>query len=159
MIYLNRKDREITDRQEIISLLGRCDTVRLGLFDGEQPYVVPVSFGLDTAGEDPVIYFHCAKRGMKVDCIRHSQKVCIEADIFYKVEPTERGITARYESVIGFGSISEVEGEEKVYGLTRLLEHYGRFDYPVDKCRGLDGTAVYKIVLHSLTGKRNLPAD
>ena len=50
-----------------------------------------------------------------------------------------------------------VEGDEKVHGLKVMLEHYHSADYPVERCRGLTHTAVYKITLDSLTGKRNLP--
>lgn len=158
MRSMRRKDREITDKDEILDVLRRCDTVRLGLLDGDQPYVVPVSFGLDTSGGETVIYVHGARQGMKVDCVAAHEKICVEGDIFYKVEEVPQGITARYESVIGFGTVSKVEGEEKVYGLKKLLEHYGFGDYPLDDCKAVAYTAVFKIVLHTLTGKRNLPA-
>ena len=69
------------------------------------------------------------------------------------------GITARYESVIGFGIATRVEGEEKLHGLCLLVARYGYADYPVDTCHGLSHTAVYKVELISLTGKRNLPSD
>ena len=44
---MRRKNREITDFNEITELLGRCQTIRLGMFDHEYPYVVPVSFGME----------------------------------------------------------------------------------------------------------------
>ncbi|MCM1320549.1 MAG: pyridoxamine 5'-phosphate oxidase family protein [Bacteroides sp.] len=154
---MNRKDREITDPAEIIDLLNRCDTLRLGLINGDFPYIVPVSFGLDVQNEKIAVYFHCAKKGLKVDCINKNQNVCIEGDIFYKVEHVKMGITARYESVVGFGTVCESSDEEKMYGLTKILEHYNQLDYPLDNCKGLPFAAVYKIELHSLTGKRNLP--
>ena len=155
---MRRKDREITDYKEMLDLLYRCDTIRLGLVDNGIPYVVPLSFGLDLTRGEPVIYIHGAKSGKKIDCIHQNKNVCVEADIFYKVEPWTMGITARYESVIGFGEIFEVTDEvEKEYGLKSMLEHYNHLEHPVDNCRGLPYTAVYKIVLHSLTGKRNLP--
>ncbi len=156
-IIMNRKDREILDKGEIFDILSRCDTVRLGLYDGGNPYVVPVSFGADIAGDEIVIYFHSAKRGLKADCIKENRNICVEADIFHGTERLKSGITARYESVIGFGVVSEVDGVEKVRGLRAILEHYGWADYPVEDCGSLGHTAVYKIVLHSVTGKRNLP--
>ena len=95
---MRRKDRELTEQAEILRLLARCNTVRLGLWDGTRPYVVPVSFGLAPDALQPLLYFHCAKQGYKLDCLPQSRTVCIEADIFYKVEPWRMGITARYES-------------------------------------------------------------
>ncbi len=154
---MNRKEREVKDFNEIVDILKRCNTIRLGLTNGDGAYVVPVSFGLDIVNEKVVIYFHGAVAGLKTECIASNNHVCIEADIFYKVDPTKTGITTRYESVIGTGIISKVDGEEKLHGLRKLVERYGFDDYPIDRCRGLENTAVYKIVLSELTGKRNLP--
>lgn len=156
---MRRKDRELTEQAEILRLLARCDTVRLGLWDGTRPYVVPVSFGLAPDALQPLLYFHCAKQGYKLDCLLQSRSVCIEADIFYKVEPWRMGITARYESVVGFGTVVETSGEEKEFGLRTILAHYGFASHPLAQCRGLSHANVYKVILHQLTGKRNLPKD
>lgn len=42
---MRRSDREITDFNEIVDVLRRADTIRLGLHDDPYPYVVPLSFG------------------------------------------------------------------------------------------------------------------
>ncbi len=156
---MNRKSREITDKKEILELLGRCDTIRLGLTSERYPYpyVVPVSFGLDLSQEEPTIYIHGASHGLKAGLIRQNRNVCVEADIFYRVEKCEKGVTTRYESVIGFGLIYEAEESEKAYGLTKILEHYQVTGFPLSDCADLSHTAVYKIILRSLSGKRNLP--
>ena len=156
---MNRKEREVEDFADVADILKRCKTIRLGLINQSKSYVVPVSFGMDIVDEKVVVYFHGAVAGLKTECIEQNDNVCIEADIFYKVETTKTGITARYESVIGFGVVSKVEGEEKLHGLRKLVEHYGFSDYPIERCRGLDNTAVYKIVLSELSGKRNLPCS
>ncbi len=154
---MNRKDREITDPAEAIALLARCDTLRLGLNSPDGPYVVPLSFGLEASGERPVVYFHCALRGLKADCIRHDPRVCVEADVCHGMVRTARGATARYESFIGFGTAVEVHGEEKLRGLKALLAHCGMTDYPLAECGNLAHTAVYKIELTRFSGKRNMP--
>lgn len=154
---MNRKEREVKDFFDIVDILKRCNTIRLGLINQDSTYVVPVSFGLDIVDNKAVIYFHSAQKGLKVDCIAQNNHICIEADIFYKVEPTKMGITARYESVIGTGVVSKVDGEGKIYGLRKLVEHYGYNDFPLDRCKGIDNAAVYKIILSDITGKRNLP--
>ena len=139
---MNRKEREVQDFAEIVDILKRCNTVRLGLINKDNAYVVPVSFGLDIVDNKAVIYFHGANAGLKVDCITQNSHICIEADIFYKTEPTKTGITARYESVIGTGVVSKVDGDEKLHGLRKLVEHYGYNDYPIDRCKGLEYTEV-----------------
>ncbi len=42
---MRRKDREITDRNEIMNMLSMMDTVRIALNDPEGAYIVPLSFG------------------------------------------------------------------------------------------------------------------
>lgn len=84
----------------------------------------------------------------------------MEGDVFYKTEETEHGITARYESVIGFGECRFLsEKEEILHGLTVLMEHYGYSQYSLAECMGLPHLLVGKIVLTSLSGKRNLPKE
>ncbi len=124
------------------------------------PYVVPVSFGAELIDEKIVIYFHSAKKGMKLDQLTADPYVCVEGDIFIAIEPLSDGITARYESVIGFGKCSFVEDpDEKAHGLKLLTEHYGYCDYPLDTCGGAKYVQVGRIVLEEVTGKRNLPKN
>jgi len=154
---MRRKDREISDRQEIFNLPVRCDTVRIGMTG---PYIVPVSFGVDMADGRIVIYFHCAREGQKIDLLKADNHVCIEADRFIRTEPTDHGITTRYESVIGRGTCEFLQGEnEIIYGLKTITDHYGYPDYDLRHCRALEHVLVGKIVLDEIAGKRNLPFD
>ena len=155
---MRRKDREVTDKKEILEMLEKCDTVRIGIRGAEYPYVVPVSFGMAIENEEPVIYFHCAKQGMKLELLQEHAEVCVEGDRFLGVQKTAHGITTRYESVIGFGKCQFVEMPEEVEkGIQTVLAHYGYHDYPLDRCKGLDHMKVGRIRLERLYGKRNLP--
>lgn len=155
---MRRKDREILDVNEIFDILLRCDTVRIGMFGENYPYIVPVSFGAEMVGGKPVVYFHCARQGMKLDLLKENSRVCIEGDIFIKTETTGHGITTRYESVIGFGDCRLVEDEDEIFhGLRLLTDHYGYYDYSFERCRGVENLFVGRIVIDEITGKRNLP--
>lgn len=155
---MRRKDREIVDIAEIFDILKRCDTVRIGMHGKKYPYIVPVSFGTEMADRKPVIYFHCARQGLKLDLIRNNAHVCVEGDIFIKTETTDHGITTRYESVIGFGDCRIVSDHDEIlHGLRLLTEHYGYHGYSFDRCRGLEHLFVGKIIMDEITGKRNLP--
>lgn len=63
-----RKDREITDRAEQLAIIEACDVCRIALNDPASgfPYVVPLNFGVEAAGDDIYLYFHSAKRGEKL---------------------------------------------------------------------------------------------
>ena len=154
---MRRKDREVTEKSEIIDILRRCNTIRIGIQGEQYPYVVPVSFGLEVIDENPVVYFHGAREGMKVDLLRKNPFVCVEGDIFIKVEKTEHGITTRYESFIGFGKCEFlVNNDEILHGLKTLIDHYGYYDYPLDRCMGLQFLLMGRIKFETITGKRNM---
>lgn len=157
---MRRKDREVTDFALLMDILRRCDTLRLGIQGPEYPYVVPVSFGVVQEKDRAAVYFHCAREGYKIDLLRRSPRVCVEGDIFIKTERTDHGITTRYESVIGTGRCEMLTDPEAVArGLQAINEHYGYFDYDLKNCRALTFVYVGKILLDTLTGKRNLPPE
>ena len=144
---MRRKDREITDMETMLDILRRCDTVRIGMRGEDFPYVVPVSFGLTVEEGKPVIYFHCAREGMKLDLLRKDPRVCVEGDIFIRTEPTDPGITTRYESVIGTGTCEIVTDTETcIRGLAAITDHYGYEGYDIRNCRALSFLHVCRIL-------------
>ncbi len=154
---MRRKDREVSNKTEVFDILNRCDTIRIGIQGKQFPYVVPVSFGMEVVNDKAVIYFHCAQQGMKVDLLKINPCVCVEGDIFIQVEKTARGITTRYESVIGFGECQMITDIDEIkHGLKVLLGHYGYHEYPLDRCMGISHLLLGKIILDEITGKRNL---
>lgn len=155
---MRRKDREVQNNQEIFAILQRCSTVRIAMQGASYPYVIPVSFGFEVVNGKAVIYFHCARKGLKLERLEANPFVCVESDRFLGVEKTAHGLTARYESVIGFGTCRFVHKESEVlHGLKLLTEHYGWQNEPVERCGGLQHLLVGKIVLDEIYGKRNLP--
>ena len=66
-VIMRKADREIKDRDEILHLLDECQTIRLALHDQPYPYIVPLSYGWELAGDKICIYFHCAKEGKKLE--------------------------------------------------------------------------------------------
>mgnify|MGYP004472849567 FL=1 len=153
-----RKDREVGNQDEIYDILKRCDTIKIAMLGDVYPYIVPVSFGIEVVDGKTVIYFHCAQKGTKIELIKENPHVCVEGEIFIQIEKTSHGITARYESVIGFGECTFVtKQEEIIHGMKLLTEHYGYDEYPLDRCAGLNHLFVGKIVLNEIYGKKNLP--
>lgn len=154
MIYLRKSDREILDRQEIVDFLLSCDTIRIGFFDDEYPYVVPVSFGLEDTGETLTFYYHGAIVGKKNELAKKNTNVCIEADRFKEYVKLRDGVTADYQSFIGFGTVYECLGEEKAKGLSLLMKHCGFDAYSSDGCSIFDYTDVRKVVISSFSCKK-----
>ena len=44
---MRRHDREITDKNEILEIMDRCDVCRLAFNDGDYPYILPLNFGIE----------------------------------------------------------------------------------------------------------------
>ncbi len=150
---MRKKEREIREFADIVDVLRRCDTIRLGICGGEYPYVVPLSFGYETENEKLVLYVHGAAEGKKHDLLAANNKVCVEADLCHRFVDTGASVTAEYESVIGYGTAEKAAGADVEKGLALLLEHCGFAGHPYD--RGvLRVLTVYKITLDAVTGKR-----
>ena len=78
---MRRKDREITDFDEIVEIIKKCDACRLAFNDGDYPYIVPLNFGLNVVdGKQVELYFHCATKGTKLDLIRKDNRATFEMD-------------------------------------------------------------------------------
>jgi len=67
---MRRHDREITNRQEIDAIIRSALVCRIALAAGDEPYVVPVSFGYD----GDAIYIHTAKSGRKIEFIEANNR-------------------------------------------------------------------------------------
>ncbi|MCI9530214.1 MAG: 5-nitroimidazole antibiotic resistance protein [Lachnospiraceae bacterium] len=149
---MRKSKREITDFHEILDIIQNMDTIRIGIHDGKYPYVVPVSFGYDSAGGRLAFYFHGAKEGKKAGLLAKNPHVCVEGDICYRFKDTESSVTCLYESIIAYGKCSLAEGDEALHGLGRILSHCGYGGHTVNK-NALPVTAVYKVAVESITGK------
>lgn len=154
---MRRIEREVTSIESIFDILSRCTVIRIAMNDGERPYIIPMTFGPEYKGGKIIIYFHSALEGHKNDLLALDSSVAVEADLYYRTEETEKGITAKYESVIGYGKAERLsEVPDKVHGLKVILDHYSRTGFPVDSCKGLSKCDVYRIVLDGVTGKHNI---
>ena len=123
---MRRKDREVTDRNEILEIIRRCDVCRIGLIDDDgTPYIVPLNFGVD-AGDEITLYFHSATEGHKLDLIARNSRASFEMDCRHELQYFEdKGYcTMAFESVMGKGTIRILNDEEKLDALKKLMRQY-----------------------------------
>jgi nitroimidazol reductase NimA-like FMN-containing flavoprotein (pyridoxamine 5'-phosphate oxidase superfamily) len=119
-----------------------------------------MNFGCDYSGDLPILYFHCAREGRKIDCLRRDPGVGFEIGrvISMKTADTACKWSCNYESVIGEGVISEVtDAGERIAGLRAIMDHYtgDRRIHDFDPAV-LPITTVLKIAVASISGKRLL---
>ena len=150
---MRRKDREITSRAEIESIIRKATVCRLAMVDGEAPYIVPMSFGY--AGE--CLYFHSAREGRKLDILRRNDRVCFEFDIDQQVVAADRACKwgFRFQSVIGTGRaffIDQPEAKQKA--LATIMRQYTAKTFGYDQ-RAVAQTVVFGVAIETLSGKRS----
>lgn len=150
---MRKYEQEITDREELQSIIRDSLVCRLGLCDGERPYIVPMSFGYD----GKYLFFHCAREGRKLDIIRRNPNVCFEfeadVDLLPADNPCKTGL--RYRSIIGFGKASIADtDEERIYGLNVIsFKYLGDISkYLQDMLNSIE---VIRVDIESMTGKRS----
>ena len=130
---MRRKDREITDMRQILSIISKAKVLRLGLFDEEYPYIVPLHYGYEYAESRLFFYMHSAKEGHKLELIADNPRVCVELDCDAELisggeVPCMYGST--FASVIGRGIAEIVTDEkEKTKGLSLLMKHQTDRDF------------------------------
>ncbi|NMC57317.1 MAG: pyridoxamine 5'-phosphate oxidase family protein [Eubacteriaceae bacterium] len=153
---MRRKDREITDRTEIISIMKKCDVCRLALFDDKYPYIVPLNFGLDYDDKNIFIYFHCADKGKKLDLINANNNVGFEMDTSHKlvISDSPCGCTMEYESIIGNGKIEILSEEKKEEALDFIMAQYTEKSNIAYSEQYLKAVTILKLTVKNITCKR-----
>ncbi len=73
MREIRRKEKTITDLNEIKDILIRTKYVTLAMSKANVPYLVTLSHGYDM--EKNCIYFHCASEGKKIDYLGDNNTV------------------------------------------------------------------------------------
>ena len=152
---LTRREREVTDIQEILKILDKSKIIHIGLVDGDEPYVVPMNYGYTYENERLTFYLHCATEGKKLDLMRKNPKVffSIECD----VEPFDGQVACQYgtsySSVMGKGTAEILATpEEKMAGLTLFMKTQTGLDFEFNE-RLVSAVSVIKIKVTQFTAK------
>ena len=97
------------DKIQIESLLKSETIGRIGCFDEDKVYVVPITYAYDNG----YIYGH-TKDGLKIRIMRKNPKVCFEIDWMKNM--------STWKSVIAFGTFEELTGSDAKNGLEILMK-------------------------------------
>ena len=154
---MRRSDREITDINDMIRVMEKCDVCRLALNDGDYPYILPLNFGMQVIDGQITLYFHGATEGKKYNLFKQDNRASFEMDCAHRLVTDERtgNCTMEYESVIGRGKVEIVPEEEKYEALCILMAHYHKEDFPFNQAM-IPHTIVFKLMVEQMTGKRRM---
>ena len=154
---MRRKDREVTDFDQMISMIDACEILRLGLADGDFPYIVPVNFAYAIHGREITFYIHGAMAGRKYELLTRNPLCSFEMDVPLQIDciAETKSVTTRYRSVMGKASVQFLEGEEKRQAMDHIMARYAEtrnFEYSI---AALSRTAVAKLTVLEMTAKEN----
>ncbi|MEA3544392.1 MAG: pyridoxamine 5'-phosphate oxidase family protein [Thermodesulfobacteriota bacterium] len=150
---MRRSDKAVNELPAIEKILRAGKTCQLAFAADPVPYLVTLNYGY----HDDVLYFHSASEGRKIDLIGGCPEVAFTIALDLGLIKGENACnwSVRFQSVVGQGQISLLEGfEEKQRGLDLFMAHYSdeKFSYPDKMIRA---TAVFKLVISTMTAKQS----
>lgn len=155
---MRRKDREITDQEQIHNILENCYCCRVGFYDGKQVYIVPLNFGFVRKQQQYTFYFHGANEGRKIECIKNCAVAGFELDDGGRLVESETacGCSTQFRSIIGNGIPDFVtDPSEKQAGLQAIMEHTtGKGGWSFDEA-ALQAVCVFKIEVTEISCKEH----
>ncbi len=157
---MTKRERQVTDPEQILHILDAGKVLHLGLAVNNEPYVVPMNYGYTMEDGKLTLYLHSAVRGKKLDMMRANPNVFFEIDCdrmpFEGRVPCQYGMV--YSSVMGRGKATIVEDvEEKKMAMTHLMKTQTGKDFTFED-RLVSIVAVIRIDVDEYTAKhRPLP--
>ncbi len=153
---ITKREREVTDINEIKEILDKSMIVHIGMIDGDEPYVVPMNYGYTLEDGELCIYLHGATVGRKIDIIKTNPKVFFEMEC--DVTPFEGKVACQYgttyASVMGLGKAKILETpEEKIDGLVKFMKTQTGKDFTFDE-KMVSIVSVIKITAKDFTAKK-----
>jgi uncharacterized protein len=154
--HIRRKEREITNIDDLRAILTRGRYAVVGLSKNDEPYVVTLSYGYDAS--ESALYFHCAKTGQKIEFIRANPRAC--ATVIDTAGEDSDSCDHPYVSVVLRGEIRFVEDRAEIDRALRLMISHlekKRVEYFNGKLtpgnKGYDNVLVLKMSIEGMTGK------
>jgi len=157
---MRRKDKEITDINEKISIIKKCKVCRIGLSEDNMPYIIPLNYGYSFENNKLTLFFHSAAEGKKIDIIQNNNNACFEIDCDAKLIEAEKACDYGYafRSIVGFGKVIILHNaDEKNEGLNRIMRHQTEKETTYNFTHNeLQDVCVYKMVVEHFTGKQKV---
>ena len=141
-----------------------CEAVLENTFQGtlvmcheDVPYAVPMNH----AFVEGKFYFHCARRGRKIDLIRQNPNVVYVVSE-YRGAPAEMPEDSRchgpWQSLVAYGTARVIEdNDEKAVAFRAFMGAYGCPDYQMSD-QGHDDTSALVIEVSSMTVRSEMAA-
>ncbi|UJG41386.1 MAG: pyridoxamine 5'-phosphate oxidase family protein [Candidatus Heimdallarchaeum aukensis] len=158
MREIRRKEKAI-DEEEQLRILNRALYVTIAMCNNNIPYLVTLNFVLDN--DQKCIYFHCAKKGKKIEILEKNNLIWGEAMLDFGY--LEGECDHNYASVHFQSNVTFIEEfEEKKKALELLIEKFEKEpekknkEYLTEK--SIINVKIGKINISYMSGKKNKKA-
>jgi uncharacterized protein len=154
--HVRRKDREITDCEEMRQVLKITKYVTVAFCMKDEPYLVSLSHGYDET--ENCLYFHCAPEGKKIEFLKENSRIWGQA-------VQDFGVTDdcdyAYTSVHFSGRISLIEDLTEKWHAMEVIVHQVSQN-PEEKIakikpEKLSNTTIGRIDIDYMSGKKHKP--
>jgi nitroimidazol reductase NimA-like FMN-containing flavoprotein (pyridoxamine 5'-phosphate oxidase superfamily) len=153
--HVRRKEREITDKEELHNVLKHTNYITIALCRNNEPYIVALNHGYDQ--EKNCLYFHCAPEGKKLVYAKANPKVWGQAVLDFGVTDE---CDYSYTCVHFSGNLSLVSDlSEKTHAMEILVRQVAlnpESKLAKIKPEKLDKTTMGKIDIAYMSGKKHL---
>ncbi len=156
---MRRNDREITEQKIIKKFIEKQQILRVGFYDENDIYIVPVNYGYLNIDNNWSFYFHGARSGRKYELAKKEPIVGFEIDGDYKLLQGENAceFTAKFQSIIGTGKLQLIEcNDEKGKGLNAIMKqvtHKTEWNYSDEM---ISAVAVFRLDVVKISCKANI---
>ena len=157
---MTKRERQITDPEQIRHILDTAKVLHLGLAVDNEPYVVPMNYGYTEEEGKLVLYLHSALKGKKLDMMGSNPNVFFEIECdrmpFEGKLPCQYGLV--YSSIMGRGKARIIDDvEEKMKAMSVLMKTQTGKDFTFNE-QLVSIVAVIRIDVEEYTAKhRPLP--
>lgn len=156
---MRRKDREITDLAEIITILNNTDVIRLAMNHNDFPYIIPVNYCYEVTNDNQIIfYIHGAKVGTKVELLKQNPLLSFEIDTNHQLITHEKACrySYAYASIIGQGKAIFIDDpQEKITVLQILMRKFAKMKTFTFSESDVYPISVIKIEVIAYTAKKH----
>ena len=156
MRRMRRREKEVTDKVELVRVLLKARHITIAMCDEDGPYLATLTHGYDE--EQNAIFFHCAQQGRKVDALKRDSRIWGQAliDLGY----VDGSCDHLYETTQFRGTVTFVDDlEEKRRALVIMVNKTERDPKTViheqitdDSLRNVN---IGRIDIDIMTGKRS----
>ena len=131
---LTKRERQVTDKAQILHILDTAKVLNLGLSVNDEPYVVPMNYGYIMEDGKLTLYLHSAVKGKKLDMIQANPRVFFSMDCDRM--PFEGRVACQYglvySSIMGSGTatlVDDVEEKKRAMSILMKTQTGGEFTF------------------------------